>query len=159
PTIELVRIEDTRELDRALAQLDRYAAIVFGSKNAADAVLDRAAELGVTLELPLACVGSKTLAHVAKRTGSTRAFAPAEHRAEALVEKLVEEIGPSLAGLRILFPRALEGRELLIEELTARGASVDAICVYRIASAPPAGQVERARLAQAEIYTFLSGET
>src|SRR5262245_47405380 len=91
PTIEVAKIEDTSELDRALGAIDRHAAVIIGSKNAAEVLFDRADALGVTINVPVACVGQKTLAYVSKRTGA-RTLAPREHRAEALLELLVAEL-------------------------------------------------------------------
>jgi len=156
PTIEMVVLEDQSELDQALRSIARYDAVVIGSKNAADVVFARASALGTTLDVPIACVGAKTLAYVSART-KVRVIAPEEHRAEALVELLARELGAT--GKRYLFPRAPEGREVIVEELRARGATVDAIAVYRIATAASASAEQIAELERADTFTFLSGET
>src|SRR5688572_10514490 len=106
PVIELVRLEDQSALDDALHHLDRYAAMLLGSKNAAEVLFDRTAALKITLTLPVACVGAKTLAFTA-RNGVTTAFAPAEFRAEAMAVEIEKRLG-SLANKRFLFPRTPE---------------------------------------------------
>lgn len=147
PVIEVVPIEDV--------QLDPRGcdAILLGSKNAAELFFDRVS----AVELPIACVGAKTAAYVATRT-SAPIWIPDEYRAEAMIPMLRERLG-SLEGRRFLFPRAPEGREVLIDLLTEAGAIVDAVSVYRIQTAPPPSEKDRAALASADIYTFASGET
>jgi uroporphyrinogen III methyltransferase/synthase len=58
-----------------------------------------------------------------------------------------------------LFPRAPEGREVIVEALSALGARVDAVAVYRIRAAEPADAAKIAELEHADVFTFLSGET
>src|SRR5207245_7409365 len=48
---------------------------------------------------------------------------------------LLAEFAENLVGIRILFPRAEGGRELLPEELRRRGATVDIVTVYRTVKA------------------------
>lgn len=160
PTIEIEPIPAPDALDAALHAQARFAMLVLGSRHAIDAVAARAAALGLSLELPVACVGARTRAHaLAVLPLSGEVIAPAEARAEALFAAIEARFGGALTGQRFLFPRAPEGRETLIERLEAAGAEVDAIDVYRIVPAPPAAPDVLAALEGAHVFTFLSGET
>jgi uroporphyrinogen-III synthase len=82
PTIEIRPASDLTALDAALADIARFDALVLGSKNAADVVLERAVVLGVRLDLDVACVGAKTLSYVVGEHELPRAFERTSARAE-----------------------------------------------------------------------------
>jgi uroporphyrinogen-III synthase len=156
PTIEIVPLEDLHELDAALAR--SFDVVLLGSKNAAEILFSRSADLLDRVHSSVfACVGAKTAAFVREHTPA-QIVSPADYNAEALLAALENELG-ALAGKRILFPRAPEGREVLIEALAARGARVEAIAVYRIAGAAQPTAELVAELEKADDFTFLSGET
>lgn len=162
-TIEIRGVDDLSELDRALDDPERYGFVVLGSKNAAEILFSRVRERGLVLTLPIACVGAKTKAFVesepsirAVSTGPV--LAPDVHRAEALLALVRDTLGPDVPR-RVLFPRAAEGRETLIDGLGAAGIEVDAPTVYHIVPAPPAERAVVDRVATADVLTFLSGET
>src|SRR5262245_49188982 len=56
PTIAIADPEDWGPFDRALREIDRYQAVLIGSKNAAEAVKAR----GFTVSIPVCAVGKKT---------------------------------------------------------------------------------------------------
>src|SRR5262245_56761907 len=56
PVIEVADPEDWGPFDRALVGIDRFDAVLIGSKNAADAVKAR----GYTVPVPVCAVGTKT---------------------------------------------------------------------------------------------------
>jgi uroporphyrinogen-III synthase len=158
PTIAIRPVEDHTELDRALDRITSYDALVFGSKHAAEIVLDRAAALRVAVTARIACVGAKTKAYVEKRVAGAAIIAPEVFRAEALVEA-IDRAFLGVKGKRFLFPRAKEGRETLIDQLAGKGAIVDAPVVYAIGAAPKACEAALGELETADAFTFLSGET
>jgi uroporphyrinogen III methyltransferase/synthase len=159
PTIAIAPLEDAAPIDRSLGE--RWDMIVFGSPNAIDAVAARAQALQLTLRTAVACVGDKTRAHL-ERTGVFEPSAlvvPKTRRAEALADAIVAHFAGALANKRILYPRAPEGRETLIDLLRAAHADVVPLEVYRIANAPRPAPEVIASLDAADAFTFLSGET
>lgn len=163
PTIEIRAVDDPSELDRALDTPERYGFVVLGSKNAAALFFARVQARGLVLSLPIACVGAKTKAFVEsdptiRAVSRGPVIAPDVHRAEALLALVGATLGPG-APHRVLFPRAAEGRETLIEGLRAEGIDVDAPTLYHIVAAPPAAPALVARVRGADVLTFLSGET
>jgi uroporphyrinogen III methyltransferase/synthase len=156
PTIAVADPEDWAPFDRALSEIDRYRAVLIGSKNAADAVRAR----GFSVSIPVCAVGKKTkqLLESMRETFTGEVFAAEVQRAEGMVDALERRFAP-LAGKRFLFLRAPEGRETAIDLLEEKGAIVDPIAAYRIVPAPPAGEDVIEELERADVFTFLSGET
>ncbi len=156
PTIAVAEPLDWAPFDRALGEIERYRAVLIGSKNAADAVGAR----GFTVPIPVCAVGGKTKRHLEAQPGvfSGELFQADVQRAEGMVDALDRRFGP-LRGERFLFLRAPEGRETAIDLLEAEGAIVDAVAAYRIVAAAPASAEMIASLESADIFTFLSGET
>jgi uroporphyrinogen III methyltransferase/synthase len=130
PTIRIVDPEDWGPADTAAARLADYDWVVFTSANAVRAFFARLTGTGADAlaGMSVAAVGPATAARLSDR-GITPAFVPDDHRAEGVVDGLVERgVG---TGSRVLIPRALEARELIPETLRARGAEVDVVPVYR----------------------------
>jgi uroporphyrinogen III methyltransferase/synthase len=75
----------------------------------------------------IAAMGPATANALREHLGLRADFVPTEAVAEALLAQWPE---PDMNGKRVLFPRAKEARELLPEQLTARGATVDIVPVY-----------------------------
>jgi uroporphyrinogen-III synthase len=106
--------------------------IVFASANAVRFALprlDRAA-----FAVPVACVGAAT-AEAARRAGLQVEVVP---EAGALPQSMADALSlrASLRGARVLLPRAESGLEALGQELQGRGATVDALTVYRNVQPP-----------------------
>ncbi len=75
------------------------------------------------------CVPSGRLTAAALLDRGVRAdLVPAEFKAEALVDAVGDE---RMRGARVLLARAAEAREVIPEELTRRGATVDVVPAYR----------------------------
>jgi uroporphyrinogen III methyltransferase/synthase len=148
PLIALLPPEDTGPLDRALEKIDRYDWLVFTSANAVEALTRGLRERGRSnaelSRIRVACVGPKT-EEAARQAGIAVELVPASR---ALPEELVGEMTrrANLAGARILFPRAREGRETLAEGLTESGATVDTVEVYRTVRPEGAGEGLRVAL-------------
>lgn len=131
PVIRIVPLEDSREVDRAIGRLDRYAWVVFTSQNGVEAFCRRVEEttgdLRPLARARLAAIGPGT-ARALRARGLGVHLSPQEYRAEALVDELVRQ---GVGGLSILIPRAEAARPVLPEGLRRAGARVDVVAVYR----------------------------
>jgi len=157
PVIAPHPLEQTPELDAAIAHLEDYDWIVFASANAYRYFIARLQALGrppaVLRPVRLAC-GAATAALLAS-DGLEAALIPAPFSAEAAVAALAPHITP---GTRILLPRAAGGREALVDGLRALGALVDEAVLYRTEESDACG-AELARLLQEgalDAVTFFS---
>jgi uroporphyrinogen-III synthase len=130
PTVRLVPPDDLAPLDEALARLGTYHWVLFTSANAVRFFFERAANRGVR-GIPegvrVASVGPGTTRELA-RHGSPVHCEAEKHTAEGLVTSLA---GEGFAGKRFLFPRALEGREVIPEDIGGRGGTLDVVTAYR----------------------------
>jgi uroporphyrinogen-III synthase len=122
PVTRTAPARDPGELGRVLAR-GGYAAVVVASARAAQAV----ATVGVALPEVWA-VGPATARALAAAGIAARVPAVARDGA-TLARALVAE--RPMAGVRVLVPRAEEGREDAIAILREAGAEVDAIVAYR----------------------------
>jgi len=131
PTIETVPPEDYSDLDSAIARLPRFDYIIFTSANALKYFLARLEELGrpgsLLRESRLIAVGPKTAWEMAA-CGLKPDIIPEEYKAEGVLDALE---GIDISGKSFLYPRALEAREVLPENLRARGAEVLVAVAYR----------------------------
>jgi uroporphyrinogen III methyltransferase/synthase len=158
--IRITAPEDPAPLDDACRQAGTFDWIVFASANAVDYFMRRLLALGDVRDLHgvrLCTVGPSTASRL-HRYGIRVDLTPAEFRAEALTEALKES--GSLAGKRILMPRADIARDRLAEELRAGGAEVVDVVAYRtIAGNPDAGEYDVYRMLldrQIDAVTFAS---
>jgi uroporphyrinogen-III synthase len=128
-------------LDEALARLPHYDWLVFTSAAAVTFACARLPpSLGpAALTRPqLAAVGEQT-ARALEQQGFRVAFVPEDQRQEGLVAGLLPRLQTApggLAGAKVLFPRALEGRDHLVEALAAHGVSVDLVPVSQTIAMP-----------------------
>ena len=159
PTIAIVPPPSHAELDAALERLAETDLLILTSVNAVEAFFARLAAVGgdarALAGVTLVTVGPKTAESLAAH-GLRADRIPASYDAEGVVALLRGEV----AGKRILYPRAALARDLIVQELTAAGASVAAPVAY--ASAPPAEAALMARQALAEgldLLTFTASST
>ncbi len=144
-------------LDRALERPDDYAWILFTSAAGVRYFLERAGERGAAIFPPglrVAAVGPKT-AEALAAAGRPADLVPGDYRAEGLAAALTAA-GESLAGRRILFVRALEGRNVLIEALEGAGVRVDLAPAYRTVGLPEGATRAAARIARGEVDLVLA---
>ena len=125
PTIEVRPPGDFGPLDEAVADLDSFDWVIFTSVNGVDAFLDRLAHHGLDLRAvprgaKIAAIGPATAQRL-RQAGLRVDVVPEEFRAEALIEAIA---GDSLAGRRVLIPRARVAREVLPDRLREAGAEV-----------------------------------
>jgi uroporphyrinogen III methyltransferase/synthase len=148
PVIRLYEVEDKQPLDQAIARINEYSWIIFTSVYGVTFFLQRLNELGrvENRPFPKVCAIGPATARAVNDLGFQVALMPEKFVAEGVVEALGKHLGTltSLAGQRILLPRALEAREVLPEALIASGAIVDVVPCYRNAR----GEIEESRLQQ-----------
>ncbi|MDQ4129402.1 MAG: uroporphyrinogen-III C-methyltransferase, partial [Actinomycetota bacterium] len=125
PTIEIRPPEDFGQLDAAIHDLDSFDWLIFTSVNGVEAFIERLSHHGLDLravprQAKIAAIGPATAQRV-REAGLRVEIVPEEYRAEALIEAVS---GASLAGRRVLIPRAKVAREVLPERLRKAGAEV-----------------------------------
>jgi uroporphyrinogen III methyltransferase/synthase len=129
PAIEIDPPENWKPVDRAIDQLHAYDWLVFASANGVRLFCDRllqTRDLRALGSLKLAAIGSASAEELA-RYHLRADVVPDEYRAESLAAALGAE---AARGKRFLLARASRGRELLAEELTRAGGTVEQIVVY-----------------------------
>jgi uroporphyrinogen-III synthase len=160
PTIHIVPLEDYGELDAALQRLNEYEWVIFTSINGVRNVINRMQALGLSPELLNACqiaaIGPATEALI-KTHGIRTDLRPAEYIAEAIIADLLAR-GP-VAGKRFLLLRVDIARAVLRQQLTAQGALVDEIPVYRTALGQPDATAFAELRAGVDVITFSSSST
>ena len=150
--IEPIAVDPT-----SLQDLDRYDWVVLTSANGVDRLgeLLHEANRDFPSHIKVAAIGPETAAR-AREAGMTPALVPQRFIAEGLAEALAAIMAP---GARILLARAAGARDVLPQQLRARGARVEVLETYR--AVPPADV--RPRLAGClpgvDMITFTSSST
>ena len=161
PALSITPPSDWGDLDRAIANLDRFQWLILTSANGVNFFCDRLYHLGYDTralgKTKIAVVGRKTSA-VLQTKGLNPDFIPPNYVADSMVEHFPE----ALAGQKLLFPRVeTGGRAVLVQQLTSQGAEVVEVAAYE--SACPLQMVESAWQAlvqrQVDIITFASSKT
>ena len=133
PTIEVVPPPSWEPLDHALAQLTGYDWLVFTSASAVRFTFSR---LGGARPCPckpqIAAVGLET-ARALEHAGTRVDLVPSTQQQEGLVEAF-RCLPP---GTQVLFPRALDGREVLVDSLRRQGCRVDVVVAYQTIPVKP----------------------
>ncbi|MGA6829037.1 uroporphyrinogen-III C-methyltransferase [Nitrospira sp. NS4] len=161
PTIQIVDPTDWTPVDRAIDGLGTYDWMILTSVNGVVRFMNRSREKGADARSfagrRICCIGPRTAEELAKY-GITADVVPAEFQAEGVLAALAKT---DLTGCRILIPRAEVAREILPDELRARGATVDVIPVYRTQIPREAVQGWRQQLEDRQIdaITFTSSST
>lgn len=161
PVIDTVEPGSWAPADAAIAELERYDWIVLTSTNAVDRFFGRMDDRGVALPeaggIRIAVVGAATAARLAER-GIVPDLVPEDFRAEGLIERF-RSLGVT-PGTRFLLPRAERAREILPEALSADGAEVDVVPVYRtVPATPDPAVVDRLAKGEVDFITFTSPST
>ncbi len=130
-TIQIVEPNDWAPVDRAIDALGQYDWVIFTSVNGVGQFMKRFRARGHDARSfagrRICCIGPRTAEELAAY-GLKADVVPAEYQAEGVLAALAES---DLSRTRMLIPRAEVARELLPEELRARGAVVDVVSVYR----------------------------
>lgn len=134
PLIQVIRPNDTEQLDRALQNIEGYDWIIFTSKNGYHFFVKRLQELGMNLShlssCKIAAVGSKT-AEAIEKSGLHVDLIPQQFTNEGVIEAIQADFK---AGMKVLLPRADIAREILPSELRRLGAEVTEAVVYETRS-------------------------
>ncbi len=162
PTIEISPPEDFGPLDATIHDLDSFGLVVFTSVNGVEAFLKRLRHYGLDLRaLPrdakVAAIGPATAERI-REAGLRVDVVPEEYRAEALIEALGAR---SLAGERVLIPRAKVAREILPEKLREAGAEVVVPPAYESVPSSDGKEALSLRLQSGEMdcVTFTASST
>jgi uroporphyrinogen III methyltransferase/synthase len=130
PAIKIEPIDDWSEVDATLQRLADFDWLVFTSVNGVQAFLDRLWKQGGDARqlagVKIATIGTSTAESVA-RYHLRADLVPDEFRAEMLAKAMA----PLVKGQNVLWARASRGREVLPQELTNAGATVEELVVYQ----------------------------
>ena len=119
---------DARALEAALARLDAFDWIVFASRHAVAAVLDRVPVAPASLKV--AAVGRATALTLTQR-GWPVHLTPAEAGAAALVSAFAAQWRPQEAPARVLYPASSRTLPTIAAGLRSLGATVTQVEAYR----------------------------
>ena len=161
PTIQVTPLEDTTLLDQAIDRLDRYDWIVFTSVNGVRYFFERLFERGHDVRalhhMRTAVIGPVTAERL-RDFGLKSDILPDSYRAESVVAAFQNE---SMAGQRVLLPRAAEARAVLPQELGKMGAEVDEVVIYRARPVEEGARqlVDDLRAGRVDLITFTSSST
>ena len=161
PALEIRAPQTWEPVDRAIADLSTFDWLILTSANAVNYFLDRLLQQGKDFralsDLKIAVVGKKTNAVLSQR-GLLADFTPPKFVADSLLDHFPEN--PSR--LKLLFPRVEQGgRDVLVKEMTAKGAEVTEVAAYESAcpqSIHPAAKVALENSA-VDVITFASSKT
>ncbi|MGA7342913.1 MAG: uroporphyrinogen-III synthase [Terracidiphilus sp.] len=159
PVLEIRPPQSYEALDRSLLQMETYDWLILTSANAAQALLERAAHLGIQLDqmvtMKVAAIGPGTASAVQK-TKLAITVLPEVHVAEGLAGALEAQI----IGKHVLLARAAIARDVLPDALRAAGAQVDIVDAYRnvLPEAAP-GQLRLALEQGIDAATFTSSSS
>lgn len=161
PAIEIAPPSSWKALDQAIAHLSDFNWLILTSTNGVDYFFERLATQGKDARalagVKIAVVGEKT-ASCLKQHCLQPDFIPPDFVADSMVANFPEP----LEGKKVLFPRVeTGGREVLVKELTAKGAEVIEVAAYQSrcpqAIAPDA--LEALQRHVVDIITFASSKT
>ena len=131
PTIRVEKLEDLTACDAAIAQIRGFDWVVFTSTNGVERFWNRLRELNLDAralgENKVAAIGPATR-EALEKIGVSPDFLPPSSISEDVAAGLLER---GAASQKILIVRALEGREVLGQELEKAGASVAIAPIYR----------------------------
>ncbi len=158
PVTEFAPPSSWEEADRAIEELTSFRWAVFTSQEAVRRLFGRLREKGKPwpMRMRVAAVGEKTAAELTSAGYRPEVIPESANGSEALAKTILNR-GP-INGVAILFPRAEEGSETLIDELKRFGATVVMVPVYRTETNAKSGQAVRNLLRQnIHWVTFASG--
>lgn len=161
PALEIAPPSSWEALDSAIAHLSDFNWLVLTSTNGVEYFFQRLATLGKDARalagIKIAVVGEKT-AQILKQHSLQPDFIPPDFVADSLVEHFPEP----LSGKKVLFPRVeTGGREVLVKELSAKGAEVVEVAAYqsRCPEAIAPSAIDAIQQGVVDVITFASSKT
>lgn len=127
-----VTAADSKALDEALARIESFAWIVFASRHAVAAVLER--QRKPPAQLRVAAVGRATALTLTQR-GWPVHLVPEEASAAALIAAFAAQWRAQDAGIRVLYPASSRALPTIAAGLRELGAVVTQVEAYRTESA------------------------
>jgi uroporphyrinogen III methyltransferase / synthase len=127
PAVSVTRA-DSAALETALAEVHAFGWIVFASRHAVAAVLERLPQAPAGVRI--AAVGKAT-AQVLRQRGWPVDLTPEEASAAALIAAFAARWSPGDAGVRMLYPASSRALPTLATGLRQLGASVTQVEAYR----------------------------
>lgn len=112
-------------LDFEIKNIDKYDWIIFTSSNSVKFFFNKIKN--ITSNIKIAVVGNKTEGTL-NNYGFKADILPKEFIAESLIQEFSKI---DIRDKKILFPRALKGRDVLINELKSTGADIDLLPIYK----------------------------
>jgi uroporphyrinogen-III synthase len=161
PALEIMAPSSWAGLDQAIGRVGSYDWLILTSSNAVDFFTQRLLELGKDYRdlsgVKVAVVGEKT-AQCLLQKGLKPDYIPPNFVADSLIE----HFPGNPQDKRVLFPRVESGgREVLVKELTAKGAEVTEVAAYQSGCPKVIDPQALAAIEQGEIniITFASSKT
>ncbi len=162
PVIRITPTDEPERFREALVELraGRYGLVTFTSQNAVEKVvagLEQAFGDALGLERVKVCAVGPATARALSERGVRVDLVPTEHVADALARELVSAFGE--ARPRVLFPRAKQGRETLVDALGSAGFEVDLVTAYvtlGVPGAEGAALLDSLERGQVDVVTFTS---
>jgi uroporphyrinogen III methyltransferase/synthase len=131
--------DHAEQVAAAISKLADYDWVVFTSANAVrrftEELVARRLDARAYGGARIACVGPATAAALARR-GVYADVVPGDRRDAVGVAEAVLDASTEPTGMRVLFPRAVRGRDEAIDHLRAAGAEVDLAPVYQTEPRP-----------------------
>ncbi|MGF1540925.1 MAG: uroporphyrinogen-III C-methyltransferase [Pleurocapsa sp.] len=161
PALVITPPSSWQDLDKAIAKIGEFNWLILTSANGVNYFLERLTTLGYGTRslsgIKIAVVGKKT-ADVLQQKHLKPDFIPPNFVADSLIDNFPE----ALNGQKILFPRVeTGGRDILVKELTAKGAEVAEVAAYQSKCpetiTPQAWQALQQQ--QIDMITFASSKT
>lgn len=161
PSIKICPPDSYANLDASINKLAEYKWLIFTSVNGVEAFFARLRHFGKdsrALAGVLVCAIGAPTAQKLHEYGITADLLPIEFRAEGILEAMRDKVS---AGDKVLIARATEAREILPDELRARGVIVDVAEAYKtIAEDDEKDTLMAALSAQTvDMITFTSSST
>lgn len=161
PTLEIGPPSSWEGLDNAIAHISDFHWLILTSTNGVGYFFERLFAQGkdarALSKIKIAVVGEKTAQSLHQHSLQPD-FIPPNFVADSLVENFPEE----LTGKKVLFPRVESGgRELLVQQFTAKGAEVMEVAAYQSCcpkSAPPSAELAL-ESGTVDVITFASSKT
>ncbi len=158
PTIKVQAPASWEEVDASIERLGGFDWVIFSSVNGVRFFFQRLFRKGKDARdlagKSIATIGPKT-AEALEGFGLKADLVPQDYKAEGLLD-----VFPKGGGKRVLFPRAKVAREVLPDELKARGYDVEVVPVYETVMEEPDLAVKEALFeGGVDLITFTASST